>query len=62
MRYAILNDEVLKHNKNIKYDIKLVENSHVLLNEIDKKLNDKERYSAAFEQEEVIYYIKKLLN
>ena len=60
MRYAIRNEELLKNNK-LKIDIVLEKESHMEENEINKQVNDKERYLSAFENVNIIDYLDKLI-
>mmetsp|Transcript_7285 Transcript_7285/g.7523 ORF Transcript_7285/g.7523 Transcript_7285/m.7523 type:complete len:136 (+) Transcript_7285:25-432(+) len=63
MRYQLITDEILsKYSNKVKYLFFIEEDTHILKAEIDKKINDKERYLAAFENESVVDYIKQLLD
>ncbi|CAI2381511.1 unnamed protein product [Moneuplotes crassus] len=47
---------------NLKIDIIVEKDKHQLKKEIDKQVNDKERYSAALEKEEVMAVIEELID
>lgn len=57
----IANVKALKRYK-YKLDIIVEKGSHVLETEINKQVNDKERYSAALECPNILQYIKNLVN